>query len=97
MRVGHDVPLRPSPDREILPDPAEHAVRIHDRLGLQVGRQLALRRFGGVLGRTPSELLGLDWPAYRRIVFGVRRRGISPYPLGDGQVNICPIARVNNG
>src|SRR5271165_3569813 len=72
MRVGHDVPLRPSPDRKVLPGSVEHAMRIHDRLGFQAGRELPLRRFGGVFSRTPSELLGLDWPAYHRIAFGVR-------------------------
>jgi len=35
VRVTDDVPLGPSPGREVLPGPVEHAMRIHHRLGLQ--------------------------------------------------------------
>ena len=72
VRVADDVPLGPSPDREVFPGPMEHAVRVDDRLGLQAGRQLPPCRLGGILGRASAKFPRLDWLAYRRVVFGVR-------------------------
>jgi hypothetical protein len=72
MCVTDDIPLGPSPYRKVLPGPVKHAVRVHNRLGLQARRQLALCRLGGVFSRPATEFPGLDRAAYRRIILGVR-------------------------
>ena len=71
MRVADDVPLGPSPDREVLPGPVKHAMGVDDRLRLQARRQLPLRRFSGVTGRAPTELSRLNRLAYQRVILGV--------------------------
>ena len=60
VRVTDDVPLGPSPGREVLPGPVEHAMRIHHRLGLQTRISLPSCRLGGLLGCAFAELLRHD-------------------------------------
>src|SRR6185437_10889474 len=69
--VADDVPLGPSPDREVLPGPVKHAMGVDDRLGLQARRQLPLRRLSGVFGRAPTKLSRLDQLVYQRVILGV--------------------------
>ena len=71
VRVADDIPLGPSPGREVFPGPVEHAMRVHHRLGLQARIELPSCRLGGVLGRALAELFRRDRLAYRRIVLGV--------------------------
>jgi hypothetical protein len=52
----------------------EHAVSVHDRLGFQAGWQLPLCRFGGVLGRTLTELPRADFHPCR-VMNSARRTG----------------------
>src|SRR3984957_10421387 len=70
VRVADDIPLGPSPGREVLPGPVEHAMRVHHCLGLQARIELPSCRLGGALCRALAELFRRDRLAYRRIALG---------------------------
>jgi hypothetical protein len=46
-------------------------VGVHDRLGPQARRQLALCRLGGIFSRAPTKRPGLDRLTYQRVILGV--------------------------
>ena len=71
VRVADDIPLGPSPGREVFPGPVEHAMRVHHCLGLQARIEFPSCRLGGVFGRALAELFRHDRLAYRRIVLGM--------------------------
>src|SRR5262249_32941321 len=68
MRLVEDIPFHPAPGGEVLPGPMQHAMGIHDRLGLQARYQLLASRFLRLFGRTAAYPSGRDLLTDCRVV-----------------------------